>query len=446
MDQVASDPPVIVVGAGVSGLSAARFLRSRGKEVIVLEAQDRVGGRTLTIRDDGKTGSNVSSRRSFGWADMGASYVGPTQDHVLRLCKDLGLKTFPCKSDRDMIHYSKGKVNRYKSTWPNFWWRNPLAAWDVRVIAGNFEDMAATIPIREPWKAANAEEWDHMTVQEYLDRNCWTKDAKEFMKSLCCLNNTAEASQMSLLFYLWYMRQGESLLRLWSIDGGAQERKIIGGTQQISIKIAESLGDRVKLNDPVVHIEYNGTENGGMKIHYEPPLPPLRQQLLQRNPMGTVVKCIVFYNNAFWEDKGLNGMVTCHDGIEVVGNAAEDIKDAGVPGLLPGLICFIYSEHAIELYQMSEEARKEAVCTSLANMYGTSEALKYIGGCYTSYYPPGVLTHYGEALREPLPQPPMPCQRLFFAGTETASVWTGYLNGAVEAGERAARQVILQLQ
>ncbi|XP_071440613.1 amine oxidase [flavin-containing] B-like [Hetaerina americana] len=472
--------PVLVVGAGLSGLSAARLLRSRGKEVVVLEANDRVGGRTLTLHDDGATSSALTSRQSYGWADMGASYVGPTQDHVLRLCRDLGLKTFPCKADDDSLHYSRGWTHRYQTTWPTFWWSNPIAGWDVRYVTNKMDDMAATIPIREPWKAPKAAEWDQITVQEFLQKTCWTKDAVEFMKALCCLNNTAESYQMSLLFYLWYMRQGNSLLRLWYIDGGAQERKIIGGTQQISLRIAESLGERVKLNDPVAQINYDGSANGSvtistlsgkeykgshvilamppcvqMKIHFNPPLPPLRQQLLQRIPMGTVVKCLVFYNHAFWVDKGLNGMVTCHDDLEVVGNAAEDIKDAGVPGLLPGLICFIYSKRALELYQLNLEARRDAVCASLARMYGCPEALKpthyvdkiwaaeqYIGGCYTSYYPPGVLTHYGPALREPLPPPPAQCSRIYFAGTETASVWTGYLSGAVESGERAAREVL----
>ncbi|PNF29328.1 hypothetical protein B7P43_G07828 [Cryptotermes secundus] len=285
---------------------------------------------------------------------------------------------------------------------------------------------------------------------------------------MCVVNNTAQDHEMSLLFFLWYLRQGKGVHRIWAIKDGAQERKIIGGSQQLSIKIAKKLGGRIHLKKAVVQIRHTDDAvmvktldgavfNGSyvimaipppahLKIHFDPPLPSLRCGLIQRCPMGLVIKCIVFYNREFWVEKGYNGFVSCMDGVEVVGNVGEDHK----PGIsLYGLICFIYGQHAIQLKDMEQSARRDAVCHSLAKFYDSQEALKpahyveklwleepYICGCYTTYCPPGVLTRFGPAIREPIGS------RIYIAGTETALQWTGYMNGAIEAGERAAREVL----
>ncbi|XP_046990529.1 amine oxidase [flavin-containing]-like [Schistocerca americana] len=456
---------VVVIGAGLSGLAAALELHKRGIEVTVLEALDRVGGRTFTLTPSTE---HEGSDKDYGWADLGASFVGPTQTHIMKLIKELGCELIPCLDALDRVHYSKGRHCQYNGPWPTFWKSNPLAAWDVVRMVRRMDKLCRQVPTDKPWNAPLAQEWDAITVREYLRKHCWTRDAVEFLESICQFNNTADAYEISLLYYLWYMHQGKGMDSLWSIKDGAQENRIQGGTQQISIKLAQKLEGCIHLNCPVVKVEYHGntvkvqTLQGKefvgsyvilatppsvqMKIHFDPPLPPLRNGLLQRIPMGLVMKCLVFYEKQFWINQGYSGFVTCGDGIEIVSHVLEDIK----PGVtLCGLICFIYGDQAIKLSKMSLEGRKTAVCLSLAKFYKSEEALipahyvdkmwseeQYIGGCYTCYFPPGSLTRYGPALREPIGS------RIFLAGTETALEWTGYMSGAVEAGERAATQIL----
>ncbi|CAG2063654.1 unnamed protein product, partial [Timema podura] len=181
-----------------------------------------------------------------------------------------------------------GRQFCYQTTWPNLWWSNPLAYLEVVYMCRLMDNMSKEIPLDKPWKAPRAKEWDKLTVQDFLCRHCWTKDGVEFLLALCSNNNTADGYEMSLLYYLWYMCQGGGLLNLWRVKGGAQERKIIGGSQQVCLKMAEQLTERVHLNQPVVKINYStkgvcvqtldGTEFTG--THLILALPPSLQQQL----------------------------------------------------------------------------------------------------------------------------------------------------------------------
>ncbi|KAL7983657.1 hypothetical protein Chor_000533 [Crotalus horridus] len=426
-------------------MSAAKLLHDSGLDVVVLEARDRVGGRTYTVRN-----------KHVKYVDLGGAYVGPTQNRVLRLSKELGLETYKVNEVEHLIHH----VN---------------------------------IPNEAPWKAPHAEEWDKITMEQLLDKVCWTNffgyhhQALPRLSSGNALDNslrqqghvqchvililficvgfecsaakrigtlfvnvdvTSEPHEVSALWFLWYVKQCGGTTRIFSTTNGGQERKFIGGSGQISERIMEYLGKRVKLEKPVSYVDQTGgniivetldheryeTQYVisaippvlSLKIHFNPPLPSMRNQMINRIPMGSVIKCIVYYKDAFWKKKDYCGSMIIEDEDAPIGLALDDTKP---DGSFPAII------------------GKTQICELYAKVLGTQEALhpvhyeeknwceeQYSGGCYTAYFPPGIMTQYGRILREPV-------GRIFFAGTETASEWSGYMEGAVQAGERAAREV-----
>ncbi|CAL1287512.1 unnamed protein product [Larinioides sclopetarius] len=421
------DSEVIVVGGGFSGLSATKWLHEAGINVICLEARDRVGGRTLTKRDP-----------KVGYVDIGGAYVGPTQDRLLRMAKEFKVENYKVNEVEDLLHYKNGRRTRFSSgTLPKR--RNPLVAMDINNIFYLMDKMGEEIPADAPWNANHANEWDTMTYKEFLQKNCWTKGGLEFFKNFVNINITAESYEASLLSFLWYIKQCGGTKRIFSTANGGQERKFKGGTQQICEKMDEKLGALLIFNlEETKYIILACPPIVQLKIHFTPELPPLRSQMMQRMPMGTVMKVILYYKKSFWKELGLCGSMLVEGGDEhPMFYALDDTKP---DGSYPAIIGFILADKCRRMCVLTPEERKNILTRSLAEVIGSSEALKpihyeeknwmdeqYSGGCYTAMYPPGFFTRYG---------------RLYFAGTETAVKWSGYMEGAIEAGERAAREIL----
>ncbi|XP_049623225.1 amine oxidase [flavin-containing] B [Suncus etruscus] len=445
---------VIVVGGGISGMSAAKLLHDSGLNVVVLEARDRVGGRTYTIRN-----------QKVKYVDLGGSYVGPTQNRILRLAKELGLETYKINEEQRLIHHVKGKSYPFRGPFPPMW--NPITILDYNNLWRTMDDMGQEIPSEAPWKAPLAEEWDRMTMKQLLDKICWTKAAKRFATLFVNLCVTAETHEISALWFLWYVKLCGGTTRIISTTNGGQERKFVGGSGQVSERIMELLGDQVKLERPVIHIDQTGktivveTLNHeiyeakyvisavpptlGMKIHFNPPLPMMRNQLISRVPLGTVIKCMVYYKEPFWRKKDFCGTMIIEDEESPIPYTLDDTKPDGT---YPAIMGFIIANKARKLARLTKEERLKKLCEIYAKVLGSPEALQpvhyeeknwceeqYSGGCYTSYFPPGIMTQYGRVLRQPV-------GRIYFAGTETATHWSGYMEGAVQAGERAAREIL----
>ncbi|EGV97092.1 Amine oxidase [flavin-containing] B [Cricetulus griseus] len=430
-------------------MAAAKLLHDSGLSVVVLEARDRVGGRTYTVRKcfDSHLYSFLMEKQNENvkYVDLGGSYVGPTQNRILRLAKELGLETYKVNEVERLIHYVKGKPYAFRGPFPPVW--NPITYLDHNNLWRTMDEMGEEIPSDAPWKAPLAEEWDYMTMKELLDKICWTKSAKQLATLFVNLCVTAETHEVSALWFLWYVKQCGGTTRIISTTNGGQERKFIGGSGQVSERIMGLLGDRVKLERPVIHIDQNGenvvveTLNHeiyeakyvisaippvlGMKIHYSPPLPMLRNQLITRVPLGSVIKCIVYYKEPFWRKKDFCGTMIIEGEEAPIGYTLDDTKPDGTYAAIIGLkkLCELYakvlnSQEALQPVHYEEKNWCEE---------------QYSGGCYTTYFPPGIMTQYGRVLRQPV-------GRIFFAGTETASHWSGYMEGAVQAGERAARE------
>uniref|UniRef100_A0A7N8XM83 Amine oxidase n=1 Tax=Mastacembelus armatus TaxID=205130 RepID=A0A7N8XM83_9TELE len=419
-----------------AGLSAAKLLKASGLSPVVLEARDRVGGRTFTARN-----------KETKWVDLGGAYIGPTQNRIFRLAREYGIKTYKVNEQEKQVHYVKGKSYPFKGSFPPMW--NPIVLLDFNNLWRTMDEMGTEIPREAPWRAPHAEEWDKMTMQELIDKVCWTRTVRSFVRLFVNVNVTSEPHEVSALWFLWYVKQCGGTMRIFSTTNGGQERKFQGGSSQISECMARELGDRVKLQSPVYRIDQTGDTvvvetldkqtytakyvivavppSLNLKMHFNPELPSLRNQLIHRVPMGSVIKCMVYYRENFWRKKGFCGSMVIEEEGSPIDLTLDDTKPDGTVPCIMGLrrICEIYSrvlgsDEALHPVHYEEKNWCEE---------------EYSGGCYTAYFPPGILTQYGKVLREPV-------GRLYFAGTETATEWSGYMEGAVEAGERAAREVM----
>nr|XP_008105637.1 PREDICTED: amine oxidase [flavin-containing] A [Anolis carolinensis] len=454
---MSSDCDVVVIGAGISGLSAAKLLSESGLKVVVLEARDRVGGRTHTIRN-----------KQVNYVDVGGAYVGPTQNQILRLAKELGIETYKVDVDDAGILHTNGKSYPLYGFFPSTW--NPFTYLDFNNLWRTMDELGEKIPAEAPWDAPFAEKLDKMTMKEFINKHCWTKAANDYATLFVNVNITSETHEVSALWFLWYVKLCGGTTRIFSVTNGGQERKFVGGSGQISEKIMELLKDNVKLERPVVHIDQSGdsiivktlnheTYKGRYvisaippvlttKIHFEPALPTKRNQLIQRIPMGSVIKCMMYYKDAFWKRMGFCGAMMIVDEEAPISVTLDDTKP---DGSVPAIMGFILARKAFRLAELSKEERKKRICELYAKVLGSEEALhpvhyeeknwgaeQYSGGCYTAYFPPGIMSQYGRIIRQP-------AGRIYFAGTETATQWSGYMEGAVQAGERAAREILCNM-
>ena len=243
---------VVVVGAGLAGLTAARHLVADGTEVAVVEARDRVGGRTLnhTLGD----GTVV---------EVGGQWVGPTQNRVLALLGELGLETFPTYTDGDSMSGLGLEVGRYRGKIP----RLPAAVLaDVFQAQSRLDRLARAVPLEHPWEAPDAEELDGQTWETWIRRTTFTKGGAQFFRVVSDAVFASEPSAFSLLHALFYIHSGKGVDSLIDTAGGAQQDRIVGGSQLIALRMAEQLGDRVRLGHPVRRIEHGPEAAGGVRV------------------------------------------------------------------------------------------------------------------------------------------------------------------------------------
>jgi monoamine oxidase len=439
----------IVVGAGLAGLTAARRLVEAGHDAVVLEARNRVGGRTLNHSfSDGTV------------VEVGGQWIGPTQRRMERLVRELALETFPTYNEGEHILQFGPTRARYRGTVPPI---SPLVIADMAQAQARFDRMAARVPLEAPWTAPHAETWDTQTFETWIRRNAVTAKARSLLRLYSAAVFAAEPGDFSLLHALFYTHSGGGVDMLAGTHGGAQQDRIVGGSQLIASGLAAQLGDRVHLSTPVRRIEQRGDKvfvlgdaqlvvaeraivaippTLAARIVYDPPLPAFRDQLLQRLPAGSVIKCNVVYDTPFWRDDGLTGQATRDRGPVKV--TFDNSPPSGTPGIM---LAFLEGEAARKLGRVHADERRLAVVESLAELFGPKartpvdyveldwSAEEWTRGCYGAHFPTGVWTQYGRALREPV-------GRIHWAGAELATVWAGYMDGAVQSGERAAAEVL----
>ncbi|XP_065826401.1 probable flavin-containing monoamine oxidase A isoform X2 [Oscarella lobularis] len=467
---------VVVIGGGISGLAAAYELKKSGvNRVVLLEAKDRLGGRTEAI-------PLKAAEEKTGLWDVGGQWVGKTQADIMDLLKELGIGTYPqYHAGMKLLELSDGRKQTYSTAVPLFSW---LLLLDYKQAMQKLDEMTYQVPIDDPMACPRALEWDALTLEDFKLKNTWTQGCRDLLDIATRIIFGTDPSTISLLYALHYFHCGGGFLKLAETsEGSTQELKIEGTTGELVGRLAEKLGvENILCNCPVTSIDQfdkaieiqvasgetyttqyailAAPPQEIMKIEMDPALPSSQRFLFNHMPVGHLIKCILTYETAFWKDDGYSGEIissssTTHSVGDRQGEPIRDsspvscVWDATTADGLPALVVLQGGKHSIMWSDEKEAEIERTVLAELEYYLGPKAGqpisivvrdwadAPYNGGCPVSTLSTGAMSTFGSSLRLKTP-----LQRLHFAGTELATSFPGYMSGAVQSGKRAAREVL----
>jgi monoamine oxidase len=433
---------VVIVGAGFSGLAAARAIAKAGRSVMVLEARNRVGGRVHSSEVAGKT------------IELGAEFTGPGQDALKRLGAEFGLELVPCHYGGRTFYYRTGEDGE---TPREILDQPPYDYGSAAAGVHELDRLAESVPAEAPWAAPSAEEWDRHTAASWMQTHL--AESSRPLLEAAHRGMIGQSDQTSFLHSLFYSKANGGYAAIMGIGKTPHDNEMFsGGNQTIASGIAKELAEGVKLNFAVQHVRQDeqGVAVTGPpgrvhaqriiiamppalagRIMYEPALPPARSHLMMRYASRSKLKAVAVYREPFWRADGNSGMILGNGFVSLDGSTCENF---GV------LILFLGLRESLRVWNLSKEARRAFAGDRLAMFLGSKarDMLGYDDKHWSDEYystgcvfapSPGMWTTYGPSLREAI-------GRIHWAGTETSTVMPGQMDGAVRAGERAARDAL----
>ncbi|GAB0103147.1 FAD-dependent oxidoreductase [Nocardia sp. JMUB6875] len=443
---------IAVVGAGLAGLTAAYDLHRKGHDVVVLEAQDRVGGRTLSVPIAGDH-----------MIDIGGTWHSTRHRHLAELAEEVGAGTHPTYDRGKQLLELEGHTHRVFGGMVRL---APLALLDIATARTRLNQLAKTVPPEAPWLAERAGEWDATTLGSWIANTLRTATGRALMTSLARSIWAAEPHEINLLQALAYIH-GVGSVEAMTSTAGLLANRFGAGAQELSHRMAAALGSRVLLSRPVRAISQR---EGSVEImsdtelveaeqvvvalppplvrtvEFDPPLPPERLRIFEGLPMGDAIKVIVAYPEPFWRAAGLSGQAGSDNG--PIAATVDMTPAGGGPGVLVGVIP---GEWAQQFRTMDAVAREARVLACLARLYGPeAEACdQYIEkdwsedpwarGGFFGLAGTGVLTGPFRTVNRAT-------GRIHWAGAETDFESFGQMDGAVASGRRAAREASVALR
>jgi monoamine oxidase len=435
---------VAIIGAGLAGLAAALELQKQNISFIVLEARNRPGGRVHSIQADG----NVT-------VDLGAQWVSPYHNRMKQLIEKFGLHLVSTYREGKILYNLNGVIQERKGPWPKM---SLYELIDVLRVKKQLNKQAKQFKAEEPWHSKIARELDKKTLEQFIEEYANTDMAKSFYRLLIEEALCSKLYEVSTLDLLWCISAAGSVERLLT----AEDLWIKEGLEILVKKIVDSLGEQVRFESPVNSIHYEKdeaciiTEKGHWnvkrvilavppnlltRIQFSPPLPANRAQLNERSGLPAVIKMIFVYETPFWRAAGLSGTAYSNQGpIKLTIDSSPTDTSKGV------LTSLITGEFARQVGEVSSDKQKEIAVNSLIQFFGKEakkpnlmivknwSADEWTRGGYGTHFSTGMISQFGEMLFKPIGP-------LHWAGTETASEWRMYMEGALQSGERAAKEV-----
>jgi monoamine oxidase len=441
---------ICVIGAGFAGLAAARRVAAAGRDVVVLEARDRVGGRVWNR--EMSDGTVVSA---------GGTWLGQGQERMFALCRELGMETYPQFEDGEVLLEIDGAQHRYSGLIPSFGLPHVAA---LGLGLWRLDRMAKRLPVDAPWEAPGAGKLDALTLAEWVGNpvNVPSRKAQALLLAALSTFFCVDPAEVSLLGSM-VLAAGGGGFQYYADTRKTETHLIDGGSPEVAARLAASLDGRVRLSRPVRAVR-QANDRGDVvadgetvrarravvatppavaaRIDFDPPLPTPQAHLLRRYVPGAVIKTIVSYDEPFWRDDGLTGETVAPS--SPVPITIDQSPRTASPGVITS---FAIGPKAMRLGALPAPERREEWLGELSQRLGP-KALKpsayletdwsaepwSLGGMI-GHLPPGALTSYGPAIREP-------AGHVHWAASEWATTMHGLMEGAVRSGERAADKVL----